>query len=120
MEMESKVVQLCVEGTRAEYQGDLEGAAALYRQAWAAAGDDYEACIAAHYVAHVEKEAGEMLRWNQEALDRAERCTDARVKAFYPSLYLNMGQSYERLGNPSEAQRYYALAAQLGAQHLAE
>jgi hypothetical protein len=28
-----------------------------------------------------------------------------------------MGQSYERLGNAADAQRYYRLAAELGADH---
>jgi hypothetical protein len=61
-----------------------------------------------------------MLRWNQEALNRAERTEDGRVKVFYPSLYLNLGQSYELLGNRVEAAKYYDMAAQLGAPHQAE
>ena len=120
MEMENKVVDLCVEGTRAEYQGDVEAAAALYRQAWEAARDDYEACIAAHYMAHVQKDAGEMLRWNQEALNHAEKVENGLVDTFYPSLYLNMGRSYELLGNRVEAQKFYGLAAALGVPHQAE
>ena len=52
-----------------------------------------------------------MLRWNREALQRAEAVSDERVEGFYPSLYLNMGYSYEMLGSREEAIRYYQLAA---------
>ncbi len=37
--------------------------------------------------------------WNQRALDHANAVSDDRVKEFYPSLYLNMGQSFELLGD---------------------
>lgn len=59
----------------------------------------------------------ETLRWNREALRRAEAVGDERVAAFYPSLYLNMGRSYELLGEQVEAEKYYALAAALGIVH---
>jgi tetratricopeptide (TPR) repeat protein len=59
----------------------------------------------------------EILRWNREALERANAVKDGRVKEFYPSLYLNMGHSYELLGNQDEAKRYFDLAAELGFSH---
>jgi hypothetical protein len=59
----------------------------------------------------------ESLRWNQIALERAEAVNDERVKEFYPSLYVNLGRSYEVTGNQSEAQKYYDLAAELGFVH---
>ena len=57
------------------------------------------------------------LRWNQLALKHANAVNDERVKGFYPSLYLNLGRSYELVGDQGEARRYYDLAAQLGAVH---
>ena len=57
------------------------------------------------------------LRWNQIALEHAKAVNDERVKDFYPSLYLSLGHSYELVGNPGEAQRYYELAAELGFVH---
>ena len=33
------------------------------------------------------------------------------IQDFYPSLYLNVGKSYEDLGNWEEARRYYQLGA---------
>jgi hypothetical protein len=120
MDQNNPVVQLCIAGTQAEFAGRQAEASALYWQAWEAAKDDYEACVAAHYVARFQKSPEDILRWNQEALDRADALKDESVKDFYPSLYLNMGRAYELLGNPAEARRYYDLAAGLGAVHQAE
>jgi hypothetical protein len=51
-----------------------------------------------------------MLRWNHEALNRAGAVSDDRVRNFYPSLYLNIGFSYEMLEDLDAARRYYELA----------
>ena len=120
MDMDNPVIKLCVAGTQAEFQGRIADARALYRQAWEISQDDYEACIAAHYVARYQESVAEALRWNQAALDHANAVADERVQEFYPSLYLNMGHSHEMAGNPAEAQRYYNLAAGLGFVHSAE
>jgi len=111
------VIRLCLEGTQAEFDGRLDDAGSLYRQAWETAQDDYEACVAAHYVARFQDQPEEALRWNQVALDKANAVTGDRVQAFYPSLYLSLGSSYEKLDRMDEAQRYYDMAAALGVQH---
>jgi len=120
MDIDNPVVKLCIEGTQAEFQGRIKDAHALYRQAWEISRDDYEACIAAHYLARYQESIEETLHWNQEALNRANAVADERVREFYPSLYLNLGHSYEMIGNQTEAQRYYNLAAELGFVHSAE
>jgi Flp pilus assembly protein TadD len=51
-------------------------------------------------------------------LEKAEAVGDERVQDFYPSLYLNLGHSYELVGDQAEAQRYFELAAKLGVDHL--
>ena len=117
MDLSNPVIQLCMEGTRAEFEHRLEDARLLYGQAWDARTDDYDACIAAHYVARFQESAEESLRWNQLALEHANVVHDEWVKDFYPSLYLNLGRSYELVGNQAEAQRYYELAAALGVVH---
>ncbi len=105
------VVTLCAEGIAAEMAGRVAEAAALYRQAWEIRSDDYDACIVAHYMARVQSGAPEVLRWNQVALDHADAVADPeRVKAFYPSLHLNLGKSYEDMGNAAEARKFYELA----------
>jgi tetratricopeptide (TPR) repeat protein len=117
MDTKNPVIKLCVEGTRSEFEGRKNEACELYNKAWEAARDDYEACIAAHYMARCTDTAEETFYWNQLALDRADAVQDDRVQDFYPSLYLNIGRSYELLGAVAEAKKYYDLAAGLGFPH---
>ncbi|MBI5935848.1 MAG: hypothetical protein HY867_19255 [Chloroflexi bacterium] len=120
MDTTNPIIQLCLEGSRAEFERRLDDARRLYQQAWDAHSDDYEACIAAHYLARFQDSAEATLRWNQVALERADQVKGERVKEFYPSLYLCLGRSHEVLGNLPEAQKYYQLAAELGAVHQAD
>lgn len=106
------VVKLCAEGMQAEAEGRPDEALALFNQAWAASQDDYDACVAAHFVARHQDSPQQMLQWNLEALARANAVGDERVRSFYPSLYVNLGYSYETLGNRAEARRHYELAAE--------
>ncbi|MCA9951917.1 MAG: hypothetical protein KDE48_19835 [Anaerolineales bacterium] len=117
MDINNHVIKLCLDGTHAEFEGRIDAARKHYQQAWEAAENDYEACIAAHYVARHQANPEDEFKWNQEALKRADAVADSRVEPFYPSLYLNMGHAYELLGNQKEAQRYYDLAAELGVIH---
>lgn len=111
MDPNNPVVQLCIAGMQAEAEDNHERARALFAQAWETASDDYEACVAAHHVARHQPDPAEMLRWNQESLRLAEAVGDDRVRDFFPSLLLNLGYSYEVLGNAEKARRYYDLAA---------
>lgn len=111
MDPENPVVLLCVEGMRLEGMGRYAEAQSAFARAWETSADDFEACIAAHYLARHQATAEETLHWNQEALRRAEAVGDERVQGFFPSLYLNLGFSYERLGDLQEAHRCYQLAA---------
>ena len=103
------IVRLCASGMQAEYAGDPAAAQALFAQAWTAATDDYEACVAAHFVARHQPDPREALRWNEVALARAEASGDERVLGFFPSLYLNLGYAHECRGALAEARRCYAL-----------
>ena len=120
MDLTNPVISLCMKGSRAEFEGRQEDARNLYWQAWELAKDDYEACIAAHYVARFQNSPEDIFQWNQESLTRANRVMNEKVNEFFPSLYLNMGKSYELLGNHTEAKRFYDLAARLGFEHQAE
>jgi len=75
-----------MEGTHAEFAGRMEDACALYMQAWGSARNDYEACVAAHYVARCHEAPQEILHWNQEALNHAIAVNDERVIEFFPTL----------------------------------
>lgn len=120
MDADNPVVELCVAGSRAELEGRPEQARALYQRAWKEATNDYEACIAAHYLARFQEGGREALRWNEVALMRAEAAKagdDGRVTSFFPSLYLGLGKAHENLGNEARARHFYSLAQALGATH---
>ena len=89
--------------------GDREGARALYDALWAEAtraGDQYQACVVAHFLAHAHIEPEAQLDWHLRALQAANAVGDERVRAFYPSLHANLGDVYLRLGNLTRAQEH--------------
>jgi hypothetical protein len=110
---QNRVVRYCAEGMEREQEGRHEEALRLFMLAWDQCKDAYERAIAAHYVARHQTTPEEALHWNQESLINADAVGDDRVREFYPSLYLNMGKSYEDLGNLKDARRFFALAADL-------
>lgn len=112
MNAENPIVKLCVRGMEYEVKGDYEVASALFTSAWEQSANDFERCMAAHYVARHQQSAEETLSWNQRSLDHALAAGDERVIGFFPSLYLNMGKACEDLGKRDEARRFYAMAAQ--------
>lgn len=109
LDPDNPIVELCVAGMEAEAQGDPARARTLFLRAWDARQDDLDACIAAHFVARQADSVDEVLRWNTEALTRADAVGGDRVRSFYPSLYLNLGKSHEDLGDMEEARRCYDL-----------
>src|SRR4051812_32087629 len=111
MDPNNAVVKLCAQGMEEESKGNAEEAAALFEQAWIKSTNDFERCIAAHYVARHQPSPPLALRWNQEAMDCANRVDDGSVAEFLPSLYLNLGKSYEDLGNAERASELYQCAA---------
>lgn len=118
MDPDNPVVKLCADGIAAEMAGRPADARAAYERAWAARTDAFEACVAAHYVARHQHTPDDSHRWNAEALaqaDAAAAAGDDRVRAFYPSLHLNMGHACEVAGDLAGAARHYSLAdARLG------
>ncbi|GAA4632524.1 hypothetical protein GCM10023196_066260 [Actinoallomurus vinaceus] len=111
MDPENPVVRLCAEGMRAEADGRTADARDLFEKAWETATDDYEACVAAHYVARHQPSPEDTLRWNHECLLRADRVGDERVRGFYPSLHINLGKAYRDLGDLTKAREHFLLAA---------
>jgi hypothetical protein len=107
---ENPVVKLCALGMEAEGAGRPGEARSLFEQAWRTAGDDYELCVAAHYLARHQEGPRETLRWNAACLRYADRVGDERVAGFYPSLYLNMGHSHEQTGELRQAEECYRAA----------
>ena len=111
MDPNNAIVKLCAQGMEEESKGNAEGAATLFEQAWTKSTNDFERCIAAHYVARHQPSPPLALHWNQEAMDCADRVADGSVTEFLPSLYLNLGKSHEDLGNLEKAGELYKCAA---------
>ena len=110
MDPNNHVVKLCAEGMEAEVDGRWDVARALFDRAWEASNGDFEACVAAHYVARHQPDAAGALHWNRIALERAELAKDDSVREFYASLHLNLGHAYELTGDPTTACHQYTLA----------
>jgi len=103
---ENPVVALCAAGMAAD--GTPAEALRLFEQAWAARRDDYDACIAAHFLARHQPTPADTLRWNALAVEHAEAVPDGRADGFMASLYLNLGDVHAALGQldaASEAAR---------------
>lgn len=97
----SEVARLCAAGMNLD--GDPAAAHALFTQAWESRRDDYEASIAAHFVARHQPSPEQTLHWNQLAVDHALAVADDRAESLLASLYLNLGESLRVLGQYPDA-----------------
>jgi hypothetical protein len=95
------VVALCAAGMAVE--GNASEALALFEQAWAARQDDYDACIAAHFLARHQATIDATLHWNFVAVRHAEAVLDGRALEFMASLYLNLGDASMKRGDHAMA-----------------
>ncbi len=107
----NQVFQLCLKGMSFEAEGKRGEAEKLFQEAWDLASDNFEAFTAAHFLARSQKDPKDNLKWNMEALNRANTIAGEEMKCHYPSLYLNIAKSYENLDNRSDAYHFYNLAA---------
>lgn len=95
--------------------GDREEARNRFGLLWAEIGADGDAlhrCTLAHYMADTQDDPADELAWDLRALAAAQVLTDERVaehgdalavRAFYPSLYLNLAADYVKLRRPAAA-----------------
>jgi hypothetical protein len=95
------VVALCAAGM--ERDGTPDEARRLFEQAWEARQDDYDASIAAHFLARHQPTPEETLRWNAVAVRHAELVTDGRATELFASLYLNLADSLATTGETAAA-----------------
>lgn len=98
---DNPVVQLCAAGMAVE--GDAPAARELFAQAWEKRRDDYDAAIAAHFVARHQPTPELTLHWNELAVQHAMAVADDRTAPFLASLYLNLGEAHRVLGQGDEA-----------------
>ncbi len=89
--------------------------AVLWADIGAERGDPLHRCAIAHAMADLQEDVVEELVWDLRALQAADAISDERaaavgvpvsVAAFYPSLHLNLGDCYRRLGDPHRAEEH--------------
>jgi hypothetical protein len=75
--------------------------------------DVFHRCVAAHYLADTEDDVQAELEWDRKALAEAESIGEDRshpsvaaVRAFYPSLHLNLADDFRRLGDFERARHH--------------
>jgi hypothetical protein len=100
------------------HAGDREEARGRFLDLWGEIGDDGDAlhrCTLAHYMADTQDDPADELAWDLRALSAAEELTDGRVaephrflavRAFYPSLHLNLAADYAKLGRSEDARTH--------------
>lgn len=96
------VMALCAAGMQVD--GEPAKALALFEQAWELRRDDFDASVAAHFVARHQTTSAATLQWNERALQHADALADDRVHALLPSLCLNLAESYRIDGRLDQAQ----------------
>lgn len=107
-------------GVELAQRGERDAARSLLDEIWAdigAGGDPFHRCALAHWMADLQDDPHDELRWDQRALEAADEITEERaqqggvagsVKGFYPSLHLNIGDVYRRLGDIGRARDHLA------------
>lgn len=84
------------------------------------AGDPFHRCTLAHFMADVQDDPRDELMWDLRALEAADSLSDERVKAhhaslalraFYPSLHLNLAADYQKLGELDHARAHIGKAS---------
>jgi hypothetical protein len=102
--------------------GDREEARDRFLELWAEIGEDGDPlhrCTLAHYMADTQDDPSDELAWDLRALSAAEELTDDRVaahhqslavRAFHPSLHLNLAADYVKLGRSEAARSHLSRA----------
>ena len=103
-------------GIELNQHGEREAARAVFAQVWIdigqESGDPFHRCALAHSMADVQDDVHDELVWDLRALEAADLMTDERaaqagvrspVAGFYPSLHLNLGECYRKLGDLDRA-----------------
>jgi hypothetical protein len=106
------VVQRGQAGERAAARRELE---AMWAEVERGGGDDFHRCVIAHFLADLQDDQREELRWDERALAAVDRVSDERaqefheslrVRGFMPSLYLSLADDHRRLGDPERAREF--------------
>ncbi|MFD5461322.1 hypothetical protein ACFWIQ_00650 [Kitasatospora sp. NPDC127059] len=107
-------IALGLDGVRAAQLGRTAEARTSFEALWEELGerDVFHRCVLAHYLADLQDDPRAELEWDRRALAAADSLTVERaatyesalqVRAFYPSLHLNLASDHLKLGEPDLA-----------------
>jgi hypothetical protein len=115
-----EIVVAVAEAAALGHGGDRAAARRALEELWGRVGPDGDAlrrCAVAHALADVCDDPVDEVAWDERALAAADDITDERardagatgpVAAFYPSLHLNLGEGYRKLGDDARARQHLA------------
>ncbi len=94
--------------------GDRAGARSALLRLWDEGGSPLQRCTIAHFLADTEEDAAAELEWDLRALEAATGARDQEdrdavepaLAGFLPSLHLNVGDAYRRMGQHEFAARH--------------
>jgi hypothetical protein len=107
------------------HSGDRAGGRSGLEAVWshiAKVPQPFHECVLSHYMADAQDDLEDELAWDRRALDAALRCTDAdaqrhrqtlSIAAFMPSLHLNLGEDYFKLGDFARSKDHLVTARSL-------
>ena len=107
------------EAVQLNHRGEREAARLLFAEIWdeigGEQGDPLHVCVLAHAMADVQDDVHQELLWDHRALTAADQLTDDHVvqagvalpvAGLYPSLHLNLGECYRKLGDLDHARAH--------------
>ncbi|WP_410585888.1 hypothetical protein [Amycolatopsis sp. lyj-23] len=103
-------------GERASARVELE---TMWTEVERGGGDDFHRCVIAHFLADLQENQQDELRWDERALAAVDGVTDERaqefdgslrVRGFMPSLYLSLADDHRRLGDAGRAREFFEKA----------
>lgn len=109
----NNVVKRCVQGIDMEEKANPEEALKLFLRSWNEATNDFEKFLAAHFIARHQKTFSDRLKWLETTLHYALGTKDTGVNSALFSIYLNIAQCHENLGDRDQAKNYYGLATSI-------
>jgi rifampin ADP-ribosylating transferase len=105
------IVQLCLQGLALEEKGAAEKGEKLFLQAWDQAAPGFEKFISAYFLARVQKNTSEKLKWLETALQMARQINEDSVRSSFPVLFSSIAKCNRKLNRLDEAEKNESAAA---------
>lgn len=107
------VIKLCLQAMEMADKGSAEEAKKLFLQAWNEAANDFEKFTAGFYIARQQENTADKLKWLETVLEHGLRVGDDSVKSAFPTLYRQIAECYEALGDAENAKKNFESAESL-------